>query len=30
VVAPGDAKLIFDEEREKVWDAAFARRTLDL
>ena len=30
VVAPGDAKLIFDEEREKVWDAAYARRTLDL
>src|SRR5262249_52331780 len=30
VLAPGDAKLVFDEDREKVWDAAFARRTLDL
>jgi putative transcriptional regulator len=30
VVAPGDAKLVFDEDREKLWDAAFARRTLDL
>jgi putative transcriptional regulator len=30
VVAPGEAKLVFDEDREKVWDAAFARRTLDL
>ena len=30
VVAPGDAKLVFDEDREKVWDAAFAARVLDL
>jgi len=28
--APGDPKLIFDEERDKVYDAAFARRTRDL
>src|SRR5262245_38045616 len=30
VVAPGDARLVFDEDREKLWDAAFARRMLDL
>ena len=30
VVAPGDANPIFDEDREKIWDAAFARRMLDL
>jgi putative transcriptional regulator len=30
VVAPGESKLIFDEDRDKVWDAAFAQRTLDL
>src|SRR5215470_658238 len=30
VVAPGDAKLVFDEDREKLWDTAFAARQLDL
>ena len=30
VTAPVDPTLIFDEDREKVYDAAFARRTLDL
>ena len=30
VTAPVDPMLIFDEDREKVYDAAFARRTLDL
>ena len=25
-IAPGESKLIFDEDRDKVWDAAFARR----
>lgn len=28
--APEDAKLIFDDDRERVWDDAMARRTLDL
>jgi putative transcriptional regulator len=28
--APADPQLIFDEDREKVWDLAFARRTQDL
>jgi putative transcriptional regulator len=28
--APGDPHLIFDAERDKVWDLAFARRTRDL
>jgi putative transcriptional regulator len=28
--APADPQLIFDEDRAKVWDAAFARRTQDL
>jgi len=27
---PGEPKLIFDEDREKVWDAAFSLRTQDL
>ena len=27
---PGDPKLIFDEDRKKVWDSAHSRRTLDL
>jgi putative transcriptional regulator len=27
---PGDPKLIFDEDREKVWDSAYSRRTQDL
>ena len=30
VTAPGDPQLIFDEERDKVWDLAYARRTRDL
>jgi len=30
VTAPADPKLIFDEARDKVWDAAFASRTKDL
>ena len=30
VLAPGESKLIFDEDREKVWDAAFAQRMQDL
>jgi putative transcriptional regulator len=29
-LAPGEPKLIFDEDREKVWDAAFAQRMQDL
>ena len=28
--APADPQLVFDEDRAKVWDAAFARRTQDL
>ena len=28
--APQDTKLIFDEDRDKVWDDAMARRTQDL
>jgi putative transcriptional regulator len=27
---PGDPKLIFDEDRDKVWNSAYARRTEDL
>ena len=30
LTAPADPKLIFDEDRDKVWDAAMARRTLPL
>jgi putative transcriptional regulator len=30
VTAPANAALIFDEDRDKVYDAAYARRTLDL
>jgi putative transcriptional regulator len=30
VIAPGESKLIFDEDRDKVWDAAYARRMQDL
>jgi len=30
VTAPADLALIFDEDRAKVWDAAYARRTQDL
>lgn len=29
-IAPGEPKLIFDEDREKVWDAAFAQRMQNL
>ena len=29
-IAPGEAKLIFDEDRDKVWEAAFSRRMQDL
>jgi len=29
-VAPGETKLIFDEDRDKLWDTAFAQRTQDL
>ncbi len=29
-IAPGEPKLIFDEERENVWDSAFAQRMQDL
>ena len=28
--APQDAKLIFEQDRDKVWDDAMARRTQDL
>lgn len=28
--APAETKLIFDEDRDKVWDSAVARRTRDL
>jgi len=28
--APGDPKLIFDDDRDQLWDDAMARRTLDL
>jgi putative transcriptional regulator len=30
VIAPGDQRLIFDEDRDKVWDLAFSRRMQDL
>jgi len=29
-VAPGDPSLIFDEDRQKLWDAAMARRAITL
>jgi putative transcriptional regulator len=29
-IAPGESKLIFDEDREKVWDSALAQRMQDL
>ncbi|HZN29219.1 MAG TPA: YqgE/AlgH family protein [Xanthobacteraceae bacterium] len=29
-IAPGEPKLIFDEDRDKVWDSAYAQRTQDL
>jgi putative transcriptional regulator len=28
--APADMKLVFDEDRDKVWDKAMKRRTQDL
>jgi putative transcriptional regulator len=30
IVAPADMRLIFDEDRDKVWDAAMARRPRDI
>ena len=30
VIAPAETKLIFDEDRDKVWEAAFSRRMQDL
>jgi putative transcriptional regulator len=30
VTAPAESKLIFDENRDKVWDLAYAQRTQDL
>jgi putative transcriptional regulator len=30
VLAPGESKLIFDEDRDQVWDAAYSRRMQDL
>ena len=30
LTAPGDPKLIFDDDRDQLWDDAMARRTLDL
>jgi putative transcriptional regulator len=30
VIAPGESKLIFDEDRDKVWDSAYSRRMQDL
>ena len=30
VVAPAEQKLIFDEDRAKLWDIAYAQRTQDL
>jgi|SRR5215470_12806353 len=30
VIAPGESKLIFDEDRDKLWDAAYSRRMQDL
>ena len=29
-IAPGDPGLIFDEDRDKVWESAYARRVQDL
>ena len=29
-IAPGEPKLIFDEDKDKLWDAAYAQRTQDL
>jgi putative transcriptional regulator len=30
VTAPADGKLVFDEDRDKLWDIAYAQRTQDL
>ena len=30
VLAPAESKLVFDEDRDTVWDSAFAQRTQDL
>jgi putative transcriptional regulator len=30
VIAPADPKLIFDADRDKVWESAYAQRTQDL
>ena len=30
VIAPAEAALVFEEDRDKVWDVAFARRMQDL
>lgn len=30
LMAPAEPKIVFDEERDKVWDSAFARRMQDL
>jgi putative transcriptional regulator len=30
VIVPGDPKLIFDEERDKLWESAFSQRMQDL
>jgi putative transcriptional regulator len=30
LTTPGDSQLIFDEDRERVWDSAYLRRTQDL
>jgi putative transcriptional regulator len=30
VIAPAEPRLIFEEDREKVWDAAYAQRVQDL
>ena len=30
VIAPAEQKLVFDEDRDKVWDIAYAQRTQDL
>jgi membrane-anchored protein YejM (alkaline phosphatase superfamily) len=29
-IAPAEPKIIFDEDRDKVWDSAYSQRTQDL
>ena len=29
-ITPGDSELVFDEDRDKLWDSAYARRMQDL